>query len=46
MTDFSDYIVYVDESGDARLTDFNKKFPVCVLAFCILINTGIYRSKI
>lgn len=33
--DFSDYIVYVDESGDPRLTGYNPKYPVFVLAFCI-----------
>lgn len=35
MTDFSDYIVYVDESGDARLTGYDSNYPVFVLAFCI-----------
>ncbi|PPB74326.1 DUF3800 domain-containing protein [Campylobacter hyointestinalis] len=33
--DFSNYIVYVDESGDHSLTNINKDFPVFVLAFCI-----------
>lgn len=32
---FSDYIVYVDESGDHSLTAINKTFPIFVLAFCI-----------
>lgn len=32
---FSDYIVYVDESGDPRLSGYNPKYPVFVLAFCI-----------
>lgn len=32
---FSDYIVYVDESGDPNLTGVNSKYPVFVLAFCI-----------
>lgn len=32
---FSDYIVYVDESGDPRLTGYNPKYPIFVLAFCI-----------
>ena len=32
---FSDYIVYVDESGDHSLTSFNQEFPVFVLVFCI-----------
>lgn len=33
--DFSDYIVYVDESGDHTLNGCNPKYPVFVLAFCI-----------
>lgn len=33
--DFSDYVVYVDESGDPRLTGYNPQYPVFVLAFCI-----------
>ena len=33
--DFSDYIVYVDESGDHTLNGYNTTYPVFVLAFCI-----------
>ncbi len=32
---FGDYIVYVDESGDHNLVDFDPQYPVFVLAFCI-----------
>lgn len=32
---FSDFIVYVDESGDHSLVSIDKKYPVFVLAFCI-----------
>jgi len=32
---FSDYIVYVDESGDHSLTAIDPNYPVFVLAFCI-----------
>lgn len=32
---FSDYIVYVDESGDHSLAKFDLEFPVFVLTFCI-----------
>jgi hypothetical protein len=32
---FSDYIVYVDESGDHGLATINPEYPVFVLAFCI-----------
>ncbi len=34
-SDFSDYVVYVDESGDHSLTSINPDYPVFVLAFCI-----------
>lgn len=33
---FSDYLVFVDESGDHGLTDINPEFPVFVLCFCIV----------
>jgi hypothetical protein len=32
---FSDYIVYVDESGDHGLTSIDAAYPVFVLSFCI-----------
>ncbi len=32
---FSDYIVYVDESGDHGLVSIDPQYPVFVLAFCI-----------
>ncbi|KTC73149.1 DUF3800 domain-containing protein [Legionella bozemanae] len=32
---YSNYIVYVDESGDHNLTDIDEHYPVFVLAFCI-----------
>lgn len=32
---FSDYIVYVDESGDHGLKTVDENYPVFVLAFCI-----------
>lgn len=35
MKDFSDYIVYVDESGDHSLTSIDKDYPIFVLAFSI-----------
>lgn len=31
----SEYIVYVDESGDANLTNPNPDYPMFVLAFCV-----------
>lgn len=35
MGDFSEYIVYVDESGDHGLGRIDPSYPVFVLAFCI-----------
>ena len=32
---FSDYVVFVDESGDHSLTDVNDIYPRFVLAFCV-----------
>ncbi len=32
---FSDYIVYVDESGDHGLESIDPNYPVFVLAFCV-----------
>jgi len=34
--DFSEYIVYVDESGDHGLDPINPDYPVFVLAFCLI----------
>ncbi|MEA2604401.1 MAG: hypothetical protein QOF89_5393 [Acidobacteriota bacterium] len=35
MSEHSDYIVYVDESGDHGLLSIDPQYPVFVLAFCI-----------
>lgn len=35
MPEHSDYIVYVDESGDHGLLSIDPQYPVFVLAFCI-----------
>ena len=35
METFSDYIVYVDESGDHGLRSINRDYPMFVLAFCV-----------
>jgi hypothetical protein len=32
----SEYIVYVDESGDPSLTSINPQYPIFVVAFCIV----------
>ncbi len=35
IAEFSDYVVYVDESGDHNLTSPNPEFPMFTLAFCV-----------
>ncbi|MBI2425296.1 MAG: DUF3800 domain-containing protein [Candidatus Hydrogenedentes bacterium] len=42
---FSNYIVYVDESGDHGLSAINLDYPVFVLAFCIF-KKEVYSSTI
>ena len=32
---FSDYVVYVDESGDHSLASIDPDYPVFVLALCV-----------
>ena len=41
----SDYIVFVDESGDHSLESVNPDYPIFVLAFCIL-PTAAYVDQI
>jgi len=36
MAEFSDYIIYVDESGDHSLTSIDPQFPVFSLSFCVV----------
>ena len=33
---FSDFLVFVNESGDHSLTSINLDYPIFVLAFCIV----------
>lgn len=42
---FSDYVVYVDESGDHSLSSINPQNPVFVLAFCIFAKDS-YRTSV
>jgi len=35
LKNFSDYIIYVDESGDHGLKTIDPFYPVFVLVFCI-----------
>jgi hypothetical protein len=48
MTDikqYSDFVVYVDESGDYSIESINLRYPLFVLAFCI-IKKKIYANNI
>lgn len=38
-TEFSVYLVFVDESGDHGLETIDQGYPVFVLAFCIIKKT-------
>jgi len=45
LADFSDYIVFVDESGDHGLVSIDPQFPVFTLAFCV-ISKAEYASTV
>ena len=45
MRRFSDFVVYVDESGDHSLASIDKDYPVFVLALCIF-HKRHYAEKI
>ncbi len=45
MTEFSDYIVYVDESGDHSLTSIDPQFPVFALSFCV-VRKSDYMAQV
>lgn len=39
LPDFSDYIVFVDESGSPTLTTIDINYPIFVLVFCLVKKT-------
>ena len=43
--DFSDYLIFVDESGDHSLSKVDPNFPLFVLVF-MLINKQIYARDV
>ena len=46
-TDFSDYIIYADESGDHSLAKVSdEEYPVFVLAFCIFKKTDYIEQAL
>ncbi len=42
-SDFSKYIVYVDESGDHSLQSIDENYPIFVLAFCVFHKRTIAK---
>jgi hypothetical protein len=44
MPPFSDYVIYVDESGDHDLNSIHEDFPLFVLAFCIFKKSDYIRE--
>lgn len=43
---FSDYIVYVDESGDHSMVSIDESYPVFVLAICVFHKRYYSRSVV
>ncbi|MGV0879255.1 DUF3800 domain-containing protein [Martelella sp. FLE1502] len=43
---FSDYIVYVDESGDHNLSVISPHYPVFVLAFCVFEKASYIEATV
>lgn len=46
MSQFSEYIVYVDESGDHGLSTVDPEYPVFVLAFCVFQKVDYSRLAV
>ena len=44
LSEFSDYIVYADESGDHGLVRIDPDYPVFALAFCVIRKTEYIDS--
>jgi hypothetical protein len=43
---FSDYVVYVDESGDHSLQSIDSNFPVFSLVFCIFKKSDFVETVV
>ncbi len=46
QSDFSDYIIYVDESGDHGLKTIDPHYPVFVLVFCIFKKSEYVQAVV
>jgi hypothetical protein len=44
--EFSEYIIYVDESGDHNLLQTNQAYPIFALAFCIFKKSDYVGSVV
>ena len=44
--EYSDYIIYVDESGDHSLVSINKDYPLFILVFCIFEKSKYSKSAV
>ena len=44
-TNFSDYIIFVDESGDHGLESINQDYPLFCLSFCIF-EKNVYAEQV
>ncbi len=45
-SEFSDYVVYVDESGDHSLTSIDGNYPMFVLSFCVFHKKHYVESVV
>ncbi len=45
MTEFSDFIVYADESGDHGMVNIDPQYPMFALTFCVM-RKDVYTAKI
>ena len=46
MGEFSDYIIYADESGDHSLTKIDPVYPVFVLCLCVFRKRDYVRHTV
>lgn len=46
MAEFSDFIVFADESGDHGMVSIDPNFPVFVLAFCLFSKAAYARQAV
>jgi hypothetical protein len=46
MPAFSDFVIYVDESGDHSLSSIDENYPLFVLAFCIFKKSDYFNLAV